>query len=353
MNNLNNFLFKKEFEYSCVIEKLSKEKLIRSFIASRVAALGISAFALINVLNDIAYMGFSLLSVLAHSIRHLESPLKYCSTTRNIAVFAFEFFRHLSGLVFGSLLGIISPVHAAKWMLPTNQKSMEIREQNMTKEQVQKLYAMTKEVHQLFVEKGIEYCMTGGTQLGATRHEGIIPWDDDVDLFVLEKDESTINSLKSALEAKGIGMIRCHLGFKFFDLNGSDINESHSGEDYTYKYPFIDICFAGVDQKGHYTYTGEHFRNNYAGEYLTEEEWKGRHLQKFGDLSLYGAPDPEKFCMRMYGEDVFDYGYQLLNHRNFKLEIPRKFYLEKNQFGKCRSIDDVLKESEANLEEVI
>ncbi len=43
-------------------------------------------------------------------------------------------------------------------------------------------------VDEIFKKHNIEYWLEGGTLLGAARHRGFIPWDDDIDLSIMQKD---------------------------------------------------------------------------------------------------------------------------------------------------------------------
>ena len=53
---------------------------------------------------------------------------------------------------------------------------------------VKLLYQIMYDVHQILVNNGLKYWADGGTFLGAIRHSGIIPWDDDLDIGILSKD---------------------------------------------------------------------------------------------------------------------------------------------------------------------
>ena len=64
---------------------------------------------------------------------------------------------------------------------------MEHSEQHLNDTQRYILYVL-REVTRVLEELNIPYFMQGGTMLGAIRHGGFIPWDDDVDLGIPRAD---------------------------------------------------------------------------------------------------------------------------------------------------------------------
>lgn len=62
------------------------------------------------------------------------------------------------------------------------------------------IVSMMEKVDDLFQREGIVYTLLGGSVLGAIRHGGFIPWDDDMDIGILRNDFDRAEILLSQLK---------------------------------------------------------------------------------------------------------------------------------------------------------
>ena len=69
------------------------------------------------------------------------------------------------------------------------------------------LYTILKFFISICEKYNLTYCCATGTMIGAVRHNDIIPWDDDVDVFMPRKDYERLLTIAEEIECDGFGLI--------------------------------------------------------------------------------------------------------------------------------------------------
>ena len=120
-------------------------------------------------------------------------------------------------------------------------------EQYLTFEQIQQReLAMMKYVDEICRREGLTYWMCGGTLLGAVRHQGFIPWDDDVDLMMPRPDYERLLALAPKYSNERFALKHCRFDdqvsnswLRVLDLN-TQVESSHMVK-YGLECLFLDV----------------------------------------------------------------------------------------------------------------
>ena len=155
---------------------------------------------------------------------------------------------------------------------------------------VQELYQILKDTTELLDKHGIRYVIDGGTVLGAVRHGGLIPWDDDADLLVLQEDESKIMGLVEEFFKMGYTI----------KYTGTMYVVTYQGTNDTP--PFIDIMIIKKNSISNtYEYTNSVLRSTFSKEWYPAEYLFPRKSYDFGPLKLWGPNNAMWYLDHYYG----------------------------------------------------
>lgn len=175
---------------------------------------------------------------------------------------------------------------------------------------VDRIYDGLHAIDTLCRKNGIEYALTGGTLLGSYWYGGLIPWDDDADISMLEEDVRKFLRLSQELREYGFEIIPSEWGYYISPIDGIPTRKGQ-------KYPSIDL-FALKLRDGKYFSASDRAFAHWPNEYFTKKEWASITDVTFGHLILRGHTGKyaERMLTTTYGSDWKEVAAVWWDHKN-------------------------------------
>jgi hypothetical protein len=198
--------------------------------------------------------------------------------------------------------------------------------------QIDELYDIIKGFSEIAREINLDYRMGSGTALGAARHHGIIPWDDDGDFVILESEKAKIEqAIKDGVfQRKGLEA-QFYPGMENYQIRFTEEERKKRGG---VPSAAIDLFLAErvtMKQEGapveRICYSSEFISEHFPHDYFTIDEWNQTQDWDFGPvgpdgkITLKGIEQKamEQYLKRSYGKDCMTCG--LKTHQHAEISI--------------------------------
>lgn len=173
------------------------------------------------------------------------------------------------------------------------------KEPVMDQDQIDRLYLILDRFECVARKNNIRYAMAAGTALGAVRHKGLIPWDDDGDVYVSDSDFHGA-ALQLFYDANQLGItIRPH---NFADTGECDgWYKAYLG---AHVFPNVDLFLIKmVPATMRWIFSDAKAFKMWPKEYLSNQQVQAIHYVPFGPLRLPIFGNIHEYMTRVYGTD--------------------------------------------------
>ena len=102
------------------------------------------------------------------------------------------------------------------------------------------------EIHRICTKNNISYFLDSGSALGAIRHGGFIPWDDDMDIGLLREDYNRFIEIAKKELSDGFALQTFQNDANYYKLSAKihkigTFYPEEDAEDYKYQCIFVDV----------------------------------------------------------------------------------------------------------------
>lgn len=180
---------------------------------------------------------------------------------------------------------------------------MSVRDHYTPGQHVLQLYSLLHQVGTLFDKLDLPWWAVAGTLLGAVRHRGLIPWDDDLDICIHQRD---LDRFRQEIEPTMNGV-----GFEVVNHpeNETDLQPfpffliqpigGTPRDDKWFKDPNLDVFVCEEDDKGITRFVSSRFLPRMC--FPADSLFPLRRLP-FGETSVMAPHDPEVFLDQCYAD---------------------------------------------------
>ncbi len=225
---------------------------------------------------------------------------------------------------------------------------------NQTVKDVQnKILEIMIYIHNICERYGIKYCIMGGTALGAVRHGGFIPWDDDLDIFMTP---SEYQKFKKAFYSENSdsfilqewSTVPNYLEYAKVRMNGTTFIEEHFKDRKDMHHGiYVDIMILHKCPDNIFIQKLIYYQSKFVTLYgLSQRNWKPKTgLQNFVLKSLKFLPCKliAKICYsNIYRYDNLDKNYvwcYFITPAKFKSGIFNAEFFDKTQLINFESVE--------------